>query len=392
MQRLGMLVLLPSLVASRSLMPLEALDPPNATSAGQLGMNDQSAFPGAGVAGAMRLLLLVPYAERIPMLMQQYSCLPWSIIMAVADVPSCQNACADFKPACTCTQLSWKQDSSNQQYTQFHHQLIANHADGSSDLLYSHADMWLSRHIYATLQGTKSMMGPTGSSCSTPGPGCSFQPSSWPFWADFSRGCCDGMHQGSDDAQPLLEFGACCTGWADLAFLPRDTQTMFASIARGPLAGVACHEGTIPTIMHAVAKAQRSVVHSLQCAGGALGGIGWGDITDDTRCAHPVDLRDGAGWEIGLGHENGHNHVEGGYCEGQALVLRPKPGFHGGYGDHEKQAKDVLKNLLPSASPLPSPSPSASPGPAEPWLQWDNPIFRDFDPERLASPLGSPPR
>eukprot|EP00964_Phaeocystis_antarctica_P132081 scaffold96089_cov65-Phaeocystis_antarctica.AAC.2 len=74
-------------------------------------------------------------------------------------------------------------------------------------------------------------------------------------------------------------------------------------------------------------------------------------------------------------------------CERQTLGLCPKHGFHGGYEDHEKQAEDLLKNLLPSASPLPSPSPSASPGPVEPWLQWDNPIFRDFDPERLASPF-----
>ena len=194
------------------------------------------------------------------MLRDRYTDLPWHVMMAVpvANLTSCGSMCG---VRCECVELAqpcvtgnwWTYGFS----THVHNLLLAPHADGSSDLLYAHADMWLSRRMYTVLRGPRRqqihMPGsykrpnyPTNepvtessamTSCHTPGE-ADFYSERWIGWNNSNRaGCNNGavwkafcwantcsamLQSGRTDELDLLLQSAntCCYSWSDLLYLP----------------------------------------------------------------------------------------------------------------------------------------------------------------------------
>lgn len=264
----------------------------------------------------LRLLLNVPYPERLPMLLDVYLCKPWALILAVAPaiLGNCSELCGS---RCSCVELPAVCDSKHTGgFAKYHHNLlIAPHADGSSDLLYAHADFWLARRMYDHVRSPlyrESILLPSEcptcpvSSCYAPGAYPNFPPS----WQTFGPVCQSAMASEAaqgDDYRLLRELGECCHSWADLLYLPRAAQPMFAAMATGPFNATDIHEGAVPTIAKAIAHANVSRLTGLECAGsccadtGNLTTLAPGQTTYDliganTMCAHPVDLRNASAW------------------------------------------------------------------------------------------------
>jgi hypothetical protein len=265
----------------------------------------------------LRLLLQVPYPERIPLLLRQYARLPWTILMAVpaAALDECGATCG---AACVCVELSLHHHLDARGApgctARMHDLLIAPHADGSSDLLFAHADMWLSPAVYARTRGTaqETVLLParrtfTHWSCATPGSERFVeQADAWPFWANFSASCDAAIRRdresGASDGA-LTQLNKCCYGWSDLLYLPRRAQSTFATLARGAFRTAESHEGSIVTIALALNASGVAPLDTLTCEGDCCNVDGasiWERITQDTLCAHPVDLRDRTGWSRAL--------------------------------------------------------------------------------------------
>ena len=272
----------------------------------------------------LRLLLQVPYPERVPMLIAEYRCTPWSIIFAVAPdyLDDCAEQCGQH---CTCVEMPEVCDSARVEngFSKYvHNLLIAPHANASSDLLFAHADFWLSNRIYELVRGPyrHNIVLPSKpenlwpESCYAPGTNLSSvvlkSGNPWLPWREFGPICQAGMNGTTDDEASLMlkDLGACCRGWVDLLYLPRETQAMFAAMATGMFNATKFHEGAIPTITAAIARANLSQpLVGLGCAGSCCDGAGdladlspgmttYDLINDETICAHPVDLRNRTAW------------------------------------------------------------------------------------------------
>ena len=273
-----------------------------------------------GDAPPLRLLLNVPHPERLPMLLDVYQQIPWHILFAVApaNLTGCRDVCG---ARCECVELPSQCDSvvagGQGGKTGFQHSLlVAPHADGSSDLLYAHGDMWLSRRLYDLVRGKHrhSIVLPAGLEnvrCAAPGTR---------EWQQYSRAWtalraegffpkCRALLSGGGPASEahrlLRQANVCCHGWSDLLYLPRATQPMFAAMATGPFGELSVAEGAIVTIAEAITRANISQARaSAECAGDcciqrinlAPGQTTYDLIQAGTVCAHPVDLRNSSAW------------------------------------------------------------------------------------------------
>lgn len=268
----------------------------------------------------LRVLFQVPHVERIPMLLRHYAHLNWTMLMATgsASLSLCERLCVRSEH-CTCAQLPdpcdttvVNPDGTPKLSRHMHDLLIAPYADGSSDLLFVHADMWLSRRVDALLRSDdyrhKIVMPRARAEhmCYRPGT-ADFANVSWPLWEQFAPLCASAIATYSPKAEddepdvgwPLRAYGHCCYGWSDLLYLPRAVQPYWAALATGPLAEVEGHEAAISTISHALAFEGVAELTDLSCGGDCCNAANeplLHAITQTTNCMHPVDLRDAAGW------------------------------------------------------------------------------------------------
>ena len=297
----------------------------------------QAAYQKQGNAPMMRplrLLVHTPHPERIPMLVEQYACLPWHILFAVAEenTAACLEACASG--TCTCVDLPRDCDSSKMggilglPAGSVHNLLIAPHADGSTDLVYAHSDMWLSRSMPSFIRSRppNTILLPAGLDphCMPLGAKVDLDEdirfhngNTSTMWNTF-RNACEAMLRresaqaateanDEDEATRLIRVAnVCCFGWSDFLYLPAAAQPLFAAMATGPMRGrnatdgLSEHEGAIHTIVNAIVSAPRSpfVAEDAACLGSCCGLEGGYDaLSPDTRCAHPVDLRNSSGWD-----------------------------------------------------------------------------------------------
>ena len=219
-----------------------------------------------------------------------------------------------------------------------HNLLLAPHADGSSDLLYAHADMWLSRRMYTVLRGPRRqqihMPGsykrpnyPTNepvtessamTSCHTPGE-ADFYSERWIGWNNSNRaGCNNGavwkafcwantcsamLQSGRTDELDLLLQSAntCCYSWSDLLYLPSHTQRLFSRMVTQipELRDHPYHEAVVGTVVEAIERATGRHTVGLRCGGSCCAGStsAYEEIEENgSLCHHPVDLRNESGW------------------------------------------------------------------------------------------------
>ena len=271
----------------------------------------------------LRVLFSLPYAERIPELLSHYGPLNWTMIMAMGAVnlASCHNLCGD---QCSCVLLPEPCDSTVKNLDgthkismRVHDLLIAPFADGSSNLLFAHADMWMSRRMGALLRSDtyrdKMVLprSPSEHMCHQPGT-TAFDNVKWMFWESFGPRCAAAVGSASpppDDESPdvlwpLRGLGQCCYGWVDLFYLPKAAQALFAQLATGPLASVEMHEASIVTIAHALAREGIADLVDFGCQGDCCNSAKaklLREVTNATTCMHPraqdpVDLSDAEGW------------------------------------------------------------------------------------------------
>ena len=290
----------------------------------------------------LRVLLTVPYPERLHLLLDKYSTGEWAcvttqlIIMVRTEAMSTCNAfvvvgnafvhastwdCADGR--CVCAELPEECDSTKIANSRsVHNLLLAPYADGSSDLLFAHSDMWLGNQLARSLAGRgpraldrhaiwlpgrdgsgvdDSGMLPgmlqddelmySNSTLALPGGGCFDANASvaWDWWESFAPKCAAAQRR---DA-PLRALGVCCFAWVDLLYLPKAKQQAFAALATGGLAEATSHEGAIATIvaaltMHGATGERSGRVQGVGCHGGCCQGASLDYVRNDTLCMHRV--------------------------------------------------------------------------------------------------------
>jgi len=265
-------------------------------------------FSDATPQPQLRILLLTPHPERIPLLIDHYRGLPWRMLMAVAQErrEECAALCGG---ECECVDLPSQCDSSSiyertgRPVSGHHHNLlIAPHADGSSDLLFTHSDMWMSRRMHEFVAQRRTHILLPGAqlpeSCHTPGT-AAFSGNTWDKWPQWGPRCEAAMLENGNSTTARILRGAnvCCHGWADLLYLPAASQRLFAEMATSQfLAATAPHEGVIATIVNALTQQGLFSATGIGCAGSCCDVVGYGEISNTTLCAHTVDLRDAGGW------------------------------------------------------------------------------------------------
>tara|TARA_B110001452_G_scaffold235058_1_gene213674 strand:- start:873 stop:1862 length:990 start_codon:yes stop_codon:yes gene_type:complete len=271
----------------------------------------------------LRVLLTVPYPERLHLLLDKYSAGEWAcvttqlIIMVSPETMSTCNAnCADGR--CVCAELPEECDSRKIAASRrMHNLLLAPYADGSSDLLFAHSDMWLGNQLARSLTGRGPraldrdaiwLPGRDGSgfdsgmlrddelmssksTLALPGGGCFDANASvaWDWWESFAPKCAAAQRR---DA-PLRALGVCCFAWVDLLYLPKAKQQAFAALATGGLAEATSHEGAIATIvaaltMHGATGERSGRVQGVGCHGGCCQGASLDYVRNDTLCMHRV--------------------------------------------------------------------------------------------------------
>lgn len=276
----------------------------------------------------LRVLLTVPYPERLHLLLDKYSAGEWScvttqlIIMVPSETMSTCNAdCADGR--CVCAELPEKCDSTKIATSRsIHNLLLAPYADGSSDLLFAHSDLWLGNQLARSLAGRglraldrdaiwlpgrdgsgvddsgmlrADKMISSKSTLALPGGGCFDANASvaWDWWESFAPKCAAAQRRDDAVHAPLRALGVCCFAWVDLLYLPMAKQQEFAALATGGLAEAKSHEGAIATIvaaltMHGATGEQSGRVQGVGCHGGCCQGASLDYVRNDTLCMHRV--------------------------------------------------------------------------------------------------------
>ena len=213
----------------------------------------------SNAAIGMRLLLhAMKRPERVPLMLQAYGCTPHlsiALLVYPAALARCRQhvrqarsrhrACWD---GCAC--VAALAEPSHM------HVNIAHVADGTTDLLYAHADMYLnisalSRELRGGNATTATTATPAGGLMLSgravePGcvpvaqmPYCHGQDNgnrtcggrTWAWWSHSDASC--------RMAAVALGLEACCYGWSDLVYLPRAAQHAFRSLATGTAATAA---------------------------------------------------------------------------------------------------------------------------------------------------------
>ena len=259
----------------------------------------------------LRLLIQASHVERIPLLLEAYSGVrPWTIMMLVPqdDVASCGMLCAN---SCACIGLPV---AAYADYLfKYHEYALAPLADGSSDLLYIHADMWISPAFYDLVQTNRRTIllprelvpvpqtdEPTeAEGVGGSGDGRCFTPDNinvrWSWWGNLSQACSAALRSDSF----IQSLGTCCFGWVDMLHLPKAVQLPFAKLVTGPLSG-ANQEGAILTAARALAAQNATTLNHVKCLGSCCQGsrnppemVPWSSIASgDYLCAHPVQLQE----------------------------------------------------------------------------------------------------
>ena len=243
------------------------------------------------------LVLAAGLAHRLPILLRAYSCVPRLQLVALVltrELSGCWQVIATARMygacpgsnACTCAELKHTQAS--------RHLEISRWADGSGDLIFTHADLWI--HM-PRLLARLTLMKP-GGALGTPGGGMEVggrHVESQCVPMDEMKSCTAGVEGTPPRSDAVLtcrghrwfwwdnsslecraaasELGgglvtSCCYGWADLVILPARAHESFARLARA--FARTFHEVAIPTIVHAISSNEalgQVPHHPLQCVG-----------------------------------------------------------------------------------------------------------------------------
>tara|TARA_B110000046_G_scaffold183448_1_gene219598 strand:- start:272 stop:1687 length:1416 start_codon:yes stop_codon:yes gene_type:complete len=173
------------------------------------------------------------------------------------------------------------------------HRHLARLADGSANLLFAHADMWLNLRGWDTLlqqYGNNTMMTPLDGLSSNRGvvgtsrsacllPEILYDEPTW-GWPAASRELCV-------PAIARIAAPACCFGWVDVVYLPRHTQPYFRAAMRH-FWGVEL-EVSIPTVINWIATNGIAKHHRVRCTGSSNQVIEYSRIVSHL-CAHKISL------------------------------------------------------------------------------------------------------
>jgi hypothetical protein len=207
---------------------------------------------------------IAQHANRLPVILRAYGCSPGLqlIILVGSDEQiGCLSLLRAARPhgacvrpqACQCQVAKW---SAQQQLAN-----VAPFADGLSDMVFTHADLWFNlsllnswrrlRNHSASPRGGLGMVEPychplrDMMTCQTVGDGnttCAGR--QWHWWSNSAPQCLQ--------LASLANLTSCCYAWSDWFFVPKTAHAALRSLANSFKFRFLFHEVAVPTVLHAL--------------------------------------------------------------------------------------------------------------------------------------------